>query len=161
MKSEEDNPEDLERQKDILQGRKFSLAELIGREGGDFLKGESPVPKITQIKAEINLFISNNLRDLSGGLQAVLHDWVNADDRKISSYQNTPLIALSLIIQELLDNDNLYYEFVRQVDLKWGQMNKQRPYFQSPGQTPHPEDEYTYESVRKKLIDLLEIINNK
>jgi hypothetical protein len=158
MKSEQDKQEDLQLQKDILQGRKFSLAELIGREGGGFLKGESPVPKINQLKGEINLFISNNLHDLSGALQAVLHNWVNADDQRISSYQNEPLTALILIIQEIIDNENLFYEFVRQVDLKWGEMNGERPYFQLPGQPAHAEDEYSHESVRKKLLDLLEII---
>ena len=88
---------DRELQKDILQGRKFSLAGLIGQEGGDFLKGDSPVPKIIQLKTEINLFISNNLNDVSGALQAVLQNWVDADEAKISSHQKIPLTALTLI----------------------------------------------------------------
>jgi hypothetical protein len=158
-KSNENQDQDLELQKDILQGREFSLAELIGREGGGFLKGESPVPKMVQVKTEINLFINNNLSDLSGALQAVLHNWVNASDDKISSYQDQPLTALLLIIDEILNNNNLLYELVKQVDLKWGQMNQERPYFQQPGQMPHPDDEYTHESVKKQLINLLEKIN--
>ena len=161
VKPEDDKDRDFELQQDILEGRKFSLAELIGREGGDFLKGESPVPKITQLKAEVNLFVNNNLHDLSGELQAVLNNWVNADDQKISSYQDNPLMALSLIIEEITGNENLYYEFVRQVDLKSGQMNGERPYFQRPGQPAHPEDEYTHESVRTKLVQLLEVINRQ
>ncbi len=44
-------------QREILAGRKFSLAEAIGREGGSFLKGDSPVPKQAQATAEINAFI--------------------------------------------------------------------------------------------------------
>ena len=145
----------------ILKGRQFSLAELIGKEGGDFLKGESPVPKIIQLKTEINLFIRNNLNDVSGVLQAILQNWVNDDDEKITAYQETPLTALNAIIEEILNNDHLYYEFVRQVDFLWGQIYDERPYFQSPGQKAHPEDEYTHESVRIKLIDLLNIVNNK
>lgn len=160
IQSEDNQERDFELQQDILEGRKFSLAELIGREGGNFLKGESPVPKITQLKAEINLFISNSLHDVSGALQAVLHDWVNAEDEKISSEQNQPLKALNLMIEEILGNENLYYEFVRQVDLKWGQMNDERPHFQLPGQPAHPDDEYTHESVRLKLINLLQVIKN-
>lgn len=120
-----------------------------------FLKGESPVPKIVQLKTEINFFIKNNLKDLSGSLQAVLQDWVNISDDKISSNRENPLNALSLIIEEIISNDNLYYEFVRQVDLKWGQMYQERPYFQKPGQIPHPEDEYTHDSVKIQLLDLL------
>ncbi|MEM6599003.1 MAG: hypothetical protein AAF635_12745, partial [Cyanobacteria bacterium P01_C01_bin.69] len=32
-------------QQEIRQGRKFSIAEAIGREGGSFMKGESAVPR--------------------------------------------------------------------------------------------------------------------
>ncbi|AFZ55361.1 hypothetical protein WEU38_17235 [Cyanobacterium aponinum AL20118] len=151
----QDLDQDLELQKDIYQGREFTLADFIAKEGGDFLKGESPVPKIVQLKTEINFFIKNNLKDLSGSLQAVLQDWVNISDDKISSNRENPLNALSLIIEEIISNDNLYYEFVRQVDLKWGQMYQERPYFQKPGQIPHPEDEYTHDSVKIQLLDLL------
>ncbi|WP_342597893.1 hypothetical protein VKI21_02715 [Cyanobacterium aponinum UTEX 3222] len=139
----------------MYQGCEFTLADFIAKEGGDFLKGESPVPKIVQLKTEINFFIKNNLKDLSGSLQAVLQDWVNISDDKISSNRENPLNALSLIIEEIISNDNLYYEFVRQVDLKWGQMYQERPYFQKPGQIPHPEDEYTHDSVKIQLLDLL------
>ena len=155
---QETNERDLELQQDILKGREFSLAELIGREGGGFLKGESPVPKMIQLKTELNIFIKKNLHDSSGALQAVLHDWVDADDEKISAYKEQPLTALSLIVKEIIENENLYYEFVRQVDLKYGQMYDERPYFQSPDQPAHPEDEYTHESVQVKLINFLETI---
>ena len=37
-------------------------------------------------------------------------------------------------------------------------MYDERPYFQSPGQPPHPEDEYTHDSVKGKLINFLESI---
>ena len=43
---------------------------------------------------------------------------------------------------------------MRQVDIKWGQMYGERPHFQQPGQPPHPDDEYTHESVRQDLLDL-------
>ena len=48
---------DLAIQREILAGRKFSLAEAIGREGGSFLKGDFPVPKQEQAIAQINAFI--------------------------------------------------------------------------------------------------------
>lgn len=148
-------PEDRdELQQDILDNRPFSLAEAIGREGGTFLKGESTVPKLVQVITAINTFIDRNLRDPSAALQAILHQWVKADFR-VSQYKETPFIALEAILQSILDNPNLLYELVRQVDIKWGQMYDERPYFQQPGQPPHPNDEYTHESVRKDLQDLL------
>lgn len=151
----QDLEQDLELQRDIFQGREFTIADFIAKEGGDFLKGESPVPKIVQLKTEINFFIKNNVKDLSGALQGVLQDWVNSGDDKISANQENPLHALRLIVEEILSNENFYYEFVRQVDLKWGQMYEERPHFQQPGQPAHPEDEYSHESVKQDLLDLL------
>lgn len=159
-KDDKHNNENLDIQQEILSGREFSLAEVIGREGGSFLKGESPVPKLVQALAEINMFINQNLLDSSGALQAVLCNWVKTDSR-VSQYLNSPLIALGEILSNLIDNQNLLYEFVRQVDYKWGQIYQERPYFQQPGQPPHPEDEYTHESVHLKLIELLEILKSQ
>ncbi len=158
MKSNKDDKDrDLAIQREILAGRKFSLAEAIGREGGGFMKGESPVPKLAQAIAELQMFINQNLSDSSGALQAVLYVWVKTDSR-VSQNLNSPLIALNEILSTLIDNQNLLHEFVRQVDHKWGQIYDERPYFQQPGQLPHPEDEYTHESVRLQLSELLDIV---
>jgi hypothetical protein len=40
--------------------------------------------------------------------------------------------------------------------VRWGELYQERPLFQRTGQAPDPADEYTYESVRRKLILLLE-----
>ena len=145
--------EDLLLQQDILDSRPYSLAEAIGREGGTFLKGESTVPKLVQVITKINTFIDRNLNDPAASLQAILHQWVKGDPR-VSKYKETPLVALDEILQSLIDNPNLLYELVRQVDIKWGQMYDERPYFQQPGEAPHPNDEYTHESVRQDILDL-------
>ncbi|NJL84642.1 MAG: hypothetical protein HC890_20060 [Chloroflexaceae bacterium] len=155
--SNQSEPEETELiQQEILLERKFSLAELIGREGGSFLKGESPVPKLVQVLAEINLFIDQHLVDSSGALQSVLKDWVKNDEARVSRYFETPLAALGEIVTILLENPPLFYEFVRQVDIRWGQLYRDRPYFQRPGQAPHPDDEYTHESVHQHLRDFLQ-----
>lgn len=153
MSANDNVDEDLLLQQDILSDRPFSLAEAIGREGGTFLKGESTVPKLVQVINTINTFIDRNLRDPSAALQAILHQWVKVDPR-VSQYKETPLVALEAILDSILTNSNLLYELVRQVDIKWGQMYGERPYFQQPGQPPHPDDEYTHESVRKDLENL-------
>ena len=151
---------DLAIQREILAGRKFSLAEAIGREGGSFLKGDSPVPKQAQAVAEINAFIKQNLTDPPGALVAVLCVWVKTDLR-VAQNLNCPLVALNQILSSLIDNQNLLYEFVRQVDFKWGQIYDERPYFQKPGQLAHPNDEYTHESVRIQLIEFLVILKSQ
>ncbi|MEO1670263.1 MAG: hypothetical protein AAFR77_05650 [Cyanobacteria bacterium J06631_2] len=145
--------EDLLLQQDILEGRPYSLAEAIGREGGTFLKGESTVPKLVQVITQINTFVDRNLDDSPAALQAILHQWVKGDPR-VSQYKETPLVALREILQTILDNQNLLYELVRQVDIKWGQMYGERPHFQQPGEAPHPDDEYTHESVRQNILNL-------
>ena len=148
-----DIDKDLLLQQDILDSRPYSLAEAIGREGGTFLKGESTVPKLVQVITTINTFIDRNLDDPAAALQAILHQWVKGDPR-VSQHKETPLVALAKILQSIVDNPNLLYELVRQVDIKWGQMYGERPYFQQPGEAPHPDDEYTHESVRQNIIDL-------
>ena len=150
---EDRDREDLALQQDILESRPFSIAEAIGREGGTFLKGESTVPKLVQVITAINTFIDRNLNDPEAALQAILHQWVKGDPR-VSQYKETPLVALEQILCSIIDNPSLLYELVRQVDIKWGQMYGERPYFQQPGQPPHPEDVYTHESVRQDLLDL-------
>ncbi|MEM1366920.1 MAG: hypothetical protein AAGG02_02660 [Cyanobacteria bacterium P01_H01_bin.15] len=145
---------DREIQKEILRDRKFSLAAAIAQEGGGFLKGESPVPRQVQVLAEINQFIDAHLADSSGALQYVLKQWLKGDGESLSQHEETPVLALKPLLSRLLDNENLYFEFVRQVDLKWGQMHEERPFFQRPGQPAHPDDEYSHDSVRERLTQL-------
>lgn len=150
--------QDQELQQDILRGRKFTLADMIARQGGGFLKGESPVPRFKQLKAEIKVFVSKNLSDSSGALQAVLNNWIEDNDLGVSKYEDNPLLALEEMIEGILSQRNIFYEFVRQVDLKWGQMYQDRPFFQQAGQTAHPDDEYSHESVKAQLLKLREKI---
>lgn len=158
MTRDEDKESDRHLQQDILSGRQFSLADVIGKEGGSFLKGESPVPPLMQAVAEINAFVAANLGDSSGALQAVLQNWVKDDLERVSNSLNSPLVALRQIIEAILNNEELFCEFVRQVDFKWGQIYDERPYFQRPGQAAHPLDEYSHEFVREKLVAFLETI---
>ncbi|MEM9539156.1 MAG: hypothetical protein AAGA60_06545 [Cyanobacteria bacterium P01_E01_bin.42] len=158
MTSDEDD-RDLAIQRDILSGRKYSLAEAIGREGGSFLKGESPVPRLAQAIAKLQMFVKQNLSDSSGALQAILYVDIETDSR-VSRYLDSPLIALDEILSSLLENQNLFYEFVNRVDRKWGQIYDERPYFQQPGQPPHPDDEYSHESVRSQLLEFLKIVKS-
>ncbi|MGB3401758.1 MAG: hypothetical protein WBA77_03635 [Microcoleaceae cyanobacterium] len=140
---------------EIYQGREFTLADLIAREGGTFMKGESPIPRLVQVETEINTFISQNLPDVSGALQAVLRRWVSEDTARVSQHLDDPLQALLGLLESILDNPPILYELVRQVDMLWGEMNGERPYFQQPGQPPHPDDEYTHESVKQQLTELV------
>ncbi|MBF2057810.1 MAG: hypothetical protein IGQ45_11490 [Cyanobacterium sp. T60_A2020_053] len=161
LEQEQEKERDMELRQDALRGKKFSLADIIGLEGGGFLKGESPVPLMVQIKTEIKLFISNNLQDSSGALQGVLQNIIDDGDDKISALQTQPLLSLKSIIEEIINHDNIYYDFVKRVDLKYGQITGDRPYFQKPGQIPSTDDEYSHESVKTKLLEFLTLIDEQ
>jgi hypothetical protein len=142
-------------EQEILQGRKYSLADAISQEGGDFLKGESPIPKLVQVKSAIKHFINLHLSDSAGALQATLLTTVQSDDVICSRHFDTPLQALTEMLHPLIAHDVQLREFVRQVDMRWGQMYDERPHFERPGHPPHPDDEYTIESVRSQLQALM------
>ena len=156
--------EDLARDRELfleaMSGREFTLADVIAQAGGNFLKGESPIPKLVQIKNELKLFISQNLHDLSGSLQAILQLSVDQADEPISRHIEEPLLVLQELIKDILNRPELLYELVKQVDCKYGQMYEERPYFQRPGAPAHPDDEYSHESVRVQLTNFLEQIEN-
>lgn len=143
-------------EQEIRLARKFSLAEAIGREGGNFLKGESPIPPLVRAVTAIQLFINLHLADSPGALQAVLQSWVKAQDAQVSRHLAAPLRALEALLEDILSTPETFYEFVRQTDMRWGQIFGEPPHFQQPGEPPHPDDAYTHESVRATLTAFLE-----
>ncbi|NJL87964.1 MAG: hypothetical protein HC886_21480 [Leptolyngbyaceae cyanobacterium SM1_1_3] len=147
-------PEELrDLQREILAGRPFSLAEAIGREGGNFLKGECLVPKPLRAIAEINLFIDQHLCDQLGALQQVLQAWVKTDIC-ISQHFEAPLEALEKILASILESPYTFNEFSRQVNAQWGKLYDEIPHFQLLGQPPHPETAYPHALLRQRLAEL-------
>lgn len=148
-------------QREILLERKFSIADAIGREGCNFIKGESPIPLLDQVVSEISVFIQNNINDTSRILMSVLQRTVKNDRVKIAENIERPFSYLHRLIKSYIDNPNLLYEITWEVDFTWGQIHNEKPYFQKPGEPPHPDDEYSHETVKEKLKDLLVKIENK
>lgn len=142
-------------QREILRERKFSIAEAIGREGGTFIKGESPMPRLDQVISKITVFIRNNLDDPSRVLMTVLQRTVKNDRISIAESIETPMLYLQSLIKRYLYNPHQLDELAREVDFTWGQINNEKPHFQQPGEPAHPDDEYSHEIVEKMLSDLL------
>lgn len=142
-------------ERDILRGRKFSIADAIGREGGNFVKGFNPIPRLDQVISFLTVFIADNINDSSRVLMTVLQDNVKNDRMEIAENIETPLQYLHNLIKSYIDNPYQLYEITREVDFKWGQINDEKPHFQKPGETPNPDDEYTHGIVLKMLSDLL------
>ncbi|QQE65617.1 hypothetical protein GFS31_23050 [Leptolyngbya sp. BL0902] len=159
LNADDPSPTDLsdaEIQQDIRRGRPFSLAEAIGQEAGGFMKGESPVPKLVQAQGEAIQILKANLEDLEGALQQVLIRWLEDDTIRLSRHVDEPIEAVKDLLRAVLASPETLYNLVHQTDVLWGRLYDERPHFQKPGQTPHPDDEYTHESVRAALMACLQ-----
>lgn len=146
---------DAELEREIREGRKFSLEEAIGRLAGPgAMKGESPVARMRQAENEIENWLRTHLVDSGGTMVPVLHRHVIRSELLLNDFEQ-PLVVLAGYCQQLLDSNYHLEELVRDADIEWGRMMGERPYLESSG-TCHPDDPYTITSVRKMLSGLLQ-----
>jgi hypothetical protein len=146
---------DAELEREIREGRKFTLEEAIARLAGPgAMKGESPVARMQQAEIEIGSWINGHLIDSAGALKVVLLRYVKGSDLLLHSFDQ-PLVVLARFCQRVYSSDYLLKELVRDADVEWGRVMGERPYFEKEGSSRHPEDPYTTESVRNALSELL------
>src|SRR5262245_43860500 len=138
---------EAEIEREIRQGRKFSLGDAIARAGGPgVLKGESPVSRVRQAEAEIGAWLRNHLADGGGPLEVILHRYVATSDLMLENFEQ-PLVVLAAYCRRVLESSCLLEELVRDVDLEWGRLMGERPHFETEGTPPHADDPYTIEFV--------------
>jgi hypothetical protein len=146
---------DAELEREIREGRKFTLEEAIARLAGPgAMKGESPIARMQQAEFEIESWLTSNVLDGGGALRVVLHRHVKRSDLLFNNFDQ-PLVVLASYCQRILDSDYLLEEFVRDADVEWGRLMGERPYIEKAGSLRHPDDPYTVESVRSALSGLL------
>jgi hypothetical protein len=146
---------DAELEREIREGRKFTLEEAIARLAGPgAMKGESPIAPLQQAEFEIESWLGSHVIDAGGALKVVLHRHVRRSELLLNNFDQ-PLVVLAGYCQRILDSDYLLQEFVRDVDIEWGRVMGERPYLQKAGSTSHPDDPYTVESIRTVLSGLL------
>jgi hypothetical protein len=146
---------DAELEREIREGRKFTLEEAIGRLAGPgAMKGESPVTRMQQAEIEIGSWLRCHLADSGGSLEVVLHRRVKGSEPLLNNFEH-PLVVLASYCQQVLNSDYLLKEVVREADVEWGRLMGERPYFEKEGSPHNPEDPYTVESVRNALSELL------
>ena len=144
---------DAELEREIRQERKFTLEEAIGRLAGPgAMKGESPVARLQQAAFEIESWLRSHITD--GALEVVLSRHVRASELLLDNFDQ-PLVVLAGCCERVLGSDYLLKELVRDADVEWGLMMGERPYFETEGSPPHPDDPHTVASVRKVLAELL------
>jgi hypothetical protein len=147
---------DAELEREIREGRKFTLEEAIGRLAGPgAMKGESPVTRMQQAETEIGTWLRCHLIDSGGSLEVVLHRRVKGSELLLNNFDQ-PLIVLASYCQQVLSSDYLLQEVVRDADVEWGRVMGERPYFEKEGAPRNPEDPYTAESVRRALSELID-----
>lgn len=154
--SKKQNISNDEVQRELCVQQKFSMAGAIGRAGSGLMKGGSPVSQQEQSITVLTQWIDQHTQDPSGALKSILRRRVRDNELLVARHLKQPCNALREIIDTILASDYAIQEFVRQVDVRWGEMYQERPLFQLEDQAPNPADEYTYESVRQDLIFLLE-----
>ena len=86
---------DAELEREIREGRKFTLAEAIGRLAGPgAMKGESPVARMQQAEVEIESWLRSHLADSRGALRVVLHRHVKGSELLLNNFDQ-PLVVLA------------------------------------------------------------------
>ncbi len=143
-------------EREIREGRKFSLEEAIGRLAGPgMMKGVSPATRKQQSEAQIESFLDRNLNSPAGALSVVLLRQLKQSELLLRNLDQ-PLVVLASHLQSVLGSDYLLHELVREADVEWGRAYGERPHFQQEGCPPDKDDPYTAESVRATLLQLLE-----
>ncbi|MCI0359374.1 MAG: hypothetical protein L0211_12925 [Planctomycetaceae bacterium] len=147
---------DAELEREIREGRKFTLAEAIGRLAGPgALKGVSPATGKQQAEAEIESYLERHVTGAAGALPNVLLRYVKESDLLVNNLDQ-PLVVLASCLERILDSEYRLRELVREADVEWGRVYGERPHFEREGCLPHPDDPYTVDSVRAALNQLIE-----
>jgi hypothetical protein len=147
---------DLERE--IREGRKFSLAEAIGRLAGPgMMKGVSPATGKQQAEAQVEQYLSRHLKDGAGVLPVVMLRQFTESEHLLN-HLDQPLVALASYVESVLSSDYRLQELTRAADVEWGRTFGERPHFEKDDRPPHPDDPYTASSVRVSLTHLSETL---
>jgi hypothetical protein len=147
---------DVELEREIRKGRKFSVAEAIGRMAGPgAMKGVSPVTRQQQAVVSIENWLRHYMAACDGELQVVLLRRIQESELLLNNYDE-PLVVLATYCQQVLDSDDRLSELVREADVEWRRVFGERPHFDVVGSPPHPDDPYTFESVRNTLSALMQ-----
>ena len=147
---------DAELEREIRKGRKFTVAEAIGRMAGPgAMKGVSPIPREQQTVVEIENWLEQHMPAGNGELQFVLLRNIRESELLLNNFDQ-PFAVLAGYCQQVIDSDFRLKELVRDADVEWGRVFGERPYFDKEGSPPDPDDPYTVESVRNTLSALVE-----
>jgi hypothetical protein len=155
-KDKQQTDTDAELEREIRKGRKFTVAEAIGRMAGPgAMKGVSPITLKQQTMVAIENWLRQHMCASEGELQTILLRRIGASELLLHCYER-PLFLLAACCQKVLDSEYLLKDLVNEADVEWGQVQGERPHFDREGLAPDLDDPYTIESVRSALTGLVE-----
>src|SRR4029078_1642385 len=94
-KAPERTAADADLEREVREGRKFTLEEAIARMAGPGgMKGVSPIPRMEQASIEIETWLGNNLIDGGGVLRVVLQRHVKGSELLLKNFEE-PLVVLA------------------------------------------------------------------
>ena len=130
---------DAELEREIREGRKFTLEEAIARMAGPgAMKGESPVTRNGQAEAEIdNLAEATPDRCWRAAWQLFLHRRVKGSELLLENFDQ-PLVVLASYAQQVLDSDYLAERSCSRGRHRVGTCDGERPHFEKEGSTASP-----------------------
>ena len=147
-------------ERETRETRKFSPQEAIARLAGPgAMKGASPVSREQQAETEIGAWLRSHVADPTGALPLLLTRHLKGSELLLNNLDQ-PLRGLAAQCRQFLSSDFLLRELVREADMEWGQAMDERPYFDKPGSSPHPEDPHTVESVRNTLGEIVQLLTD-
>ena len=133
---------------------RFSLDEaLIHSGGGSLLSGSDQESAYERARRAIRAVLKEQVRDAV--LEQALNAWLDLHRQQIEAHANEPARCLAQVLEQTRQSDGLFIEFVRTVDVHYGQIMQERPFFQQPVDPPHPDDPHTFDSVRNALEKLV------
>lgn len=158
-----ERPEDTDQQpegeenlvRDAWADARFSTEQaLLVSGGGGLLNDGTHISAYELARRRIRSLLNRQLHDAA--LETALDNWIDLHRQPFECHAQEPVRGLLELLQQMLAREGLFEEFVRTVDMHHGQIMQERPIFQKPGDPPHPDDAYTFESVRKTLTRLVD-----
>lgn len=144
----------------------FDLAEAIGRQGADLLKGATPIAARERALYTLEDLLATHLPDTEGSLSRTMLAALGQDAPLLALHYDDPPQALREYLDRILSSASLLTDLVRAADARWGRDYQEHPRFDppdasdasdapaSPNAPPAPDDPYTHDQVRALLLRL-------
>ena len=140
--------------REIRRGRPFDVAEAVGREAGDALKGASPVGPDRQLLMATRELLEKRVVDPEGILIQTVLVRLEGNPPLLANHFDDPAGLVRTWLETVLASRLALTDFVRQVDARWGRAYGETPRFEVHGRQPAPDDPYTVADVQATLEGL-------